>query len=113
MFSIPEIPIWFLVAAAVVVILVVLFRTMNHVFVLSLIKKNFFYFFLFLFIAIFTISAINIHSTHSFDFTTLEGWRGLFRVYLSWFGNVLENLARITGYAIQQEWIVKANSTTG
>jgi len=78
---------------------------------LSLLKNNFFYFFLFIFLALFIISAINIHSTYSFDFSTLEGWKGLFKVYLGWFSQVIGNLAKITGYAAQQDWIVRGNST--
>ncbi|MFH1802417.1 MAG: hypothetical protein ABH864_03105 [archaeon] len=84
---------------------------MNHVFILSLVKKNFFYFFLFLFVALFAISAINIHSTHSFDFSTLDGWKSLFKIYLTWLGGLLDNLAQITGYAVQKEWVVKGNVT--
>jgi len=111
MIGISQIPIWFFVAAGAILILIISFRTMNHVFVLSLIKKNFFYLFLFLFVALFAISAINIHNTHSFDFSTLDGWKGLFRIYLSWFGGVLENLSQITGYAFQKEWVVRGNVT--
>ncbi|MBU0907422.1 MAG: hypothetical protein KKE05_04675, partial [Nanoarchaeota archaeon] len=94
MFGISNIPISLLVAAGVVVALIFIFRSTNQSSVLSMIKRNFFYFFLFLFIAIFVITAININSTYSFDFTTLDGWRGLFKVYLSWFGSVLSNLAK-------------------
>lgn len=110
MLSLSSIQLWVIAAAAIIVI-VLLFRLMNKVSILSLLKKNFFYFFLFLFVAIFIISAINIHSNYSFDFKTLDGWKGLFKVYLGWFGHVVGNLAKITGYAIRQDWIVKGNSS--
>jgi hypothetical protein len=76
-----------------------------------MLKHGFFYFFLFLFLAIFIISIINIQTTHSFDYKTFDGWKSLLKVYLSWFAHLVGNLARITGYAVHQDWIGVNNST--
>jgi hypothetical protein len=100
-----------LVFAAIILIIYFIFRAIKKASVFSFVRHNFFYFFLFLFLAIFVISAVNIHSTYSFDFKTWDGWKGLFKVYLSWFSQMIGNMARITGYAVHQDWITVNNST--
>ncbi|MBS3077699.1 FeoB-associated Cys-rich membrane protein [Candidatus Pacearchaeota archaeon] len=100
-----------LVFAAIILIVFFVFRTIRKISFFSLLKHNFFYFFLFLFLAIFIISAINIHSTNSFDFKTLDGWKGLLKIYMNWFGNLIGNVAKVTGYAVHQDWITVNNST--
>ncbi|MCA9485576.1 MAG: hypothetical protein KC506_01900 [Nanoarchaeota archaeon] len=106
------IPIWAFAALGVVILLVVLFRTMNQVFILSLIKKNIFYVFIGLFVAIFVISIFNIQRTHDFDLTSLDGVRGMVKVYAGWLGTVGKNVVRVTGYAINQDWVAQGNSTS-
>ncbi len=100
-----------LIIGVIVVLAVIIFRAAHKGSIFSLFKNNFFYFFVFIFLAIFVISAINIHSTYSFDFKTLDGWKGLFKIYLSWLAQFVGNLAKVTGYAAQQDWIMKGNST--
>jgi uncharacterized membrane protein len=107
------IPIWVFVVLGVLVVLVILFRTMNQVFILSLIKKNMFYFVIALFLTIFIISIFNIQQSHDFDLSTLDGVRGMVKIYLNWFGNVGKNIVKVTGYAINQDWIATGNSTSG
>jgi len=111
MFSIPGIPLWLIVVAIILVVFLVLFRTMNQVYLLALFKKNFFYMVFIALMALVVISVINIHMNNDFDYSTLDGWKGLGKVYFSWLGGLLSNVVKVTGYAIQQDWIPGGNST--
>ncbi len=106
------IPMWITIALVVIIVLAILFRTMNQVYLLSILKNNFFYFFIILIIAFVAYSMIKIHSSNNFDYKTTEGWKGVGRVYYFWFTNIVGNLVKTTGYAINQNWVV-TNSTSG
>lgn len=73
-----------------------------------MIKNNFFYFFVLLIFVFITISLIHINSTYDVDFKTSEGIKETFKIYYSWAANVFGNIAKVTGYAIKQDWL---NST--
>lgn len=105
------IPIWVIIVLVVIIVILVLFRTMNQVFILSLIKKNLFYFFIFVFLSILVISVFNIQKTHDFDLSTLDGVRGMAKVYAGWLSTVGNNLVKVTGYTINQDWIAEGNTT--
>ncbi len=111
MFSISSIPTWIIVIAVILIALMILFRSRNHVYFFSIAKKYLFYSFLILILALFVISVMNIHKSHDFDYKSLDGWKVLVKVYLSWFGGIISNIGKVTGYAIQQNWVASGNST--
>jgi hypothetical protein len=107
----PLIPLWVIIVVIALVFIMFLIRSSNNINVLTFIKRNFFYFFVVLFLAIFVISMINITLSHDFDLATLKGWGSAFKIYLNWFVGVFKNIVKVTGYAIQQDWIASGNST--
>jgi len=104
-------PMWLIVATVLVAVLVVLFRTMNQVYLLSLVKKHFFWYFAIALLVFLAVSAVSLNSTHDFDFSSSEGFVDIGKVYLSWFINVGKNLGKVTGYVVQQDWFSATNST--
>lgn len=105
------IPAWIIISLILTIVLIVLLRTTNHIYILSLIKENFFYFFaiaLFIFLA---ISLTHINSKYDIDLKTSEGMVEAAKIYLSWAGNVMSNVGKVTSYAINQEWFEPGNST--
>ena len=99
-------PIWLLVSIVLVILIGILIRTTNQVYVLYLIRDNFFYFFLFLVFIFLAISLTHIHTTYDIDLTSLKGVGEAMKIYFLWFKGVLHNLGDITGYASKQNWFL-------
>lgn len=104
-------PIWVLVVAIFLAIIIFLVKSSNNINVLTFIKQNFFYFFVLIFLAIFVISIVNITLNNDFDLTSLKGVGQAAKVYINWFVGIFKNIAKVTGYAIQQDWVASGNST--
>lgn len=101
-------PIWVIVTLVVIAVLVVMFRTMNQVFILSLFKQNLFYIVIAIVLIFFTIAITNIHRSNDIDYTSFEGVKFFVRAFFVWLGSVFKNLGNITGYAVQQDWFGNA-----
>ena len=106
-------PAWIFIAILVVVILAILFKTMNQVYLLSILKNNFFYFFIVLLVAFAVYSVIRIHTSYDFDYTTADGLKELGKVYYLWLANIFSNIGKVTGYAIGQDWVVTNSTSEG
>jgi hypothetical protein len=105
------IPTWLIVALGLFAVMFFLFKTMNQVYLLSLIRNNFFYFVMigvFIFLA---ISLTHIHVNYDIDLTSKEGIIEAGGVYLNWITKVFSNLGKVTGYVFQQDWLADVNKT--
>src|SRR3989344_978289 len=103
-------PTWFIIAIALLALLVLLFRLIDQIYILQMLKERFFYIFavaIFIFLA---ISLTHIHNTYDISLTSFDGIVAAGKIYLSWIVNVFSNLRRITGYALQKDWY---NATGG
>lgn len=105
-----SIPSWLIISAVIVIALIVLIRLLDQIYVLALIKENFFYIFLLLILIFLTISITRIHARNDIDLTSAEGLKAAAKIYYNWLANVFSNMKKVTGYALQQEW-VESNST--
>lgn len=106
------IPSWVIVVAVFVAIVMLLVRWSNNINVMQFIKENFFFFFLAAVLSFFAISIVYIHSTHDIDVTTKEGFADAVKIYYAWLANVFRNAARVTGYAIDQDWFATNSSNS-
>ena len=97
-------PIWLIVVGTLVLILFILFKIMNQVYILSMIKDNFFWFFIVALFAFFAISLTHIHKNYDISFTSYEGLVAAGKIYLTWLKNVFHNSVQVTSYAIKQDW---------
>jgi len=104
------VPSWIILTILIVIILFLLFRTMNEVYLLSLIKKNFFWYFALGLIIFMTFSLYSIHKTYDLDLTSADGLKTAGKVYLGWIGNVFKTMGKVIGYVIKQDWVA-TNST--
>jgi hypothetical protein len=103
---------WVMVTLAALVVLIVIFKSKNQVYLLTAIKNNLFYFFVILIVGFAAYSVIRIHTSHNFDYSTFGGWKEIGGVYYGWLANIFSNVVKVTGYAVDQQWVV-TNSTTG
>jgi hypothetical protein len=100
---------WIILALVIFVFVIVLFRTMNQVYLVALFKKNFFWIFFIAILLFFSFSVYHIHANYDIDFTTYEGFSSAGKIYFIWVKSVFANLGKITGYAVNQNWFL--NST--
>src|SRR3989344_4928326 len=98
------IPSWLIISGIIVLIFVILFRSINNIYVLSWIKDNFFWFFVIGLLIFFTFSLTKVSKNYNLDFSTKEGLKQAGAIYLSWLGNVIGNLGKVTGFAVRQDW---------
>ena len=107
------IPTWLIVVLLIVLIIALFMKLVNtnDIFVIAFLKERLFYILVFLFLAIFIISIINIHSTHDINLFTAGGAKLAAKLYYNWFANFFSNIVKVTGYAIHQDWITPSNST--
>ena len=96
-------PSWILIAIALLVALVLLIRSVDQIYILTLLKDKFFYIFIVLVFAFLAISLTHIHATYDIDFTSSNGIGTAFKIYWSWLVNVGKNIGRVSGYAIKQD----------
>jgi len=104
-------PLWLILAALIILAFVIIFKSVNQVYILSLIKKHFFWIFFIAIIVFVAISLTHIHAAYDLDFSTWEGFVAAGKIYFAWLKTVFINLGKVTGYAVQQDWFTPANST--
>jgi len=97
-------PTWLIIPGIIVVVLIILFRSMNQIYILSWFKDNFFYIFLIAILVFFAFSLTRLHQNHNIDLSSGEGIASAGKIYLSWLVNVFKNVGKVTGYAVQQDW---------
>ena len=68
------IPTWLIVGVAMLVVLVILFRSMDRIYILSMVTDHFFYFFAFLVFIFFAFSLMHLNAKYDLDLKTMKGW---------------------------------------
>ena len=107
------IPTWLIVGFVMLVILIILFRTMDQVWLLSMIKDNFFYVFAFLVFIFLAFSLMHINNKYDLDFSSGTGWSKAGKIYLNWLVGVGKNLGKVTGFVVQQNWTDTSINNSG
>ena len=106
------IPSWLIISGVVVIIFVLLFKSMNNIYVLSWVKDNFFWFFLIGLLLFFTFSLSRVSNNYHLDFSTADGLKNAGKVYLGWLGTLMSNIGKVSGYVVSQDWTkINLNST--
>jgi uncharacterized membrane protein len=62
------------------------------------------YVFILIVVGFLVISLIVVYSGENVDLSNLDGVTHAAKLYFSWLGNLLNNLGRISGYAVSQNW---------
>jgi hypothetical protein len=101
---------WIAAGVIVLIVLIAIFKSQDFIFVMTLVKKNFFFILFILFVLFVTFSFISVYRNHEINLTSYEGFVDAGKVYFSWFLSLFANLGEITGYALNQDWVL-SNST--
>jgi hypothetical protein len=105
-----SIPSWLIISLVILVLIILLIRLIDQIYLLSMIKDNFFYIFLVIVLIFVTFSIAKIHAHNKIDLTSADGIKAAAKIYYSWLANVFSNIGKVAGYAIHQSW-VENNST--
>lgn len=103
---------WWIIGTFLVILAIAMYKAQNLMAIFSIIKENFFLFIAILLILFVSFSLYNIHTKYNFDLTTYDGLISTGRVYLLWLKSIFGNAGKITGYAIQQDWIINSTNIT-
>jgi len=102
---------WWIIAILAVVLFFIIFKTQDLVYVFALIKKNLFLILLITLFLFVSFSVYKISTTYGVDYTSFDGLLKAGKLYFLWIKGVFVNLGKITGYAVQQDWVLN-NATT-
>ena len=91
---------------------IAIFKSQDFVFIITLIKKNFFFILLIGVILFFSFTLYRFHKIHDVDLASFGGIVQAGRLYFAWFLNLFSNLGSITGYAINQDWVLNSTNVT-
>jgi len=103
---------WILIGLVMVVIFTAVFKTQDAVFVFALIKKYMFVFITILLLLFFTFSIFKVSTTNDVDITNFDGIVDAGKLYFAWFASLFQNLGQITGYAVNQDWVLNKTNKT-
>ena len=101
---------WLIIGIVVIVLFVAAFKSQDLMFIFVLIKKYGFLFIIVGLVLFFIFSFYNIYNLYSLDLTSFNGFKYAGKVYFKWFLSLFDNIGRITGYAVNQDWMFN-NST--
>ena len=57
-------------------------------------------------------SVYSVYSKHKVDLSTFDGAIEAGKIYVTWLGGVGHNIAKVTGYAVHQDWGFNSNNST-
>lgn len=102
---------WILIGILLVIVLVLIFKSQDLMFVFVLIKKYFLVIIVAAVVLFFVFSIYYNYNSYDADFSTFSGVLGFGKHYFSWLGNAFDNIGDITGYAVQRDWFNATNAT--
>lgn len=97
---------WWVISILVALLLVIIFKSQDVVNLFVVIKKNLFLIIIIALILFVGFSVFKIASTHDVDFTTYDGIIKGGKLYFLWIKSIFGNVGKITGYAVQQDWLL-------
>ena len=104
---------WLMVSVLALIIFFLVFKTQDVMVILAYIKKYIFIILLVALIAFFSFSLYKISVNYNLDFKSFKGITYAGRVYLIWMKSLFVNFGRITGYTVQQDWVLNSTNVTG
>lgn len=103
---------WWIIGIAALILFLMLYKSQDVMAIFSLLKKNIFVIILVLLILFVSFSIYKVSVSHNVDFKSFNGIVGAGKVYLSWLKSVFVNLGKVTGYAVQQDWVLNSTNVT-
>ena len=103
---------WIFIAIVAFVIFLALFKSQDLMAILGFIKKYMFTVIIIGFILFLSFVFYRVYSTHDINLGSYNGIIETGKLYLLWFKSAFDNLGRITGYAVNQDWVLNSTNTT-
>ena len=97
---------WLIIGIAVFLLLVFIYRSQNTIYMTTLLQGKIFYLVIILIILFLAFSLSHIYNAYNLDLTTLSGVGNATRVYFAWLKSLFSNFGRVSGYVVQQDWIL-------
>jgi hypothetical protein len=98
---------WIIGAIVVFVILGLLYKSQDIFNLVGIVRKYALMIIVMGIVLFFLYSLWVINDTYDLDLKTSEGIASAIKIYLVWGKTVVNNMASVTGYAVQQDWFVK------
>lgn len=103
---------WWAIGILIVVLLIAIFKTQDLVFIFSLIKKYGFIIVIVGLVLFISFSLYRISMNHNVNFTSFDGLVKGGKLYFAWLKSIFANVGKITGYAIEQDWVLNSTNMT-
>ncbi len=103
---------WIFIAIVAFLIFLAVFKSQDLMALLSYVKKYMFTVILIGLIVFLSFVFYRVYSTHDIDLTSYNGIIEAGKLYLLWFKSAFDNLGSITGYAINQDWVLNSTNVT-
>jgi len=101
---------WWIIGIIGFFLFLMLYKSQNVMAIFSLLKRNIFIVLIVAFILFVSFSVYRVSVSHDVSFKSFDGIVGAGKVYLTWLKSIFVNLGKVTGYAVQQDWVLN-NST--
>jgi len=105
------VPGWLIISLLVIVVLIVIFKSQDLVFLFVLMRKYSLTFIIIAMVVFLIFAFSSINSQYDVDYTSFKGVLGAGKIYFVWLKGVFVNLGDATGYFVKQDWF-STNSTS-
>ena len=97
---------WLIAALLIIVLFMTIFKTQDLLFIFALMKKYGFLIMAIVLIFFVSFSMYHIYTAYDVDLTSFKGILKGGKLYFLWIKSLFGNFGKITGYAINQDWIL-------
>ncbi len=97
---------WLIISIVGIILFIMMFKSQDAINIFIIIKKNLFLILAVLLIIFFSFSIYRIYSIYDVDLTSYDGIVEGGKLYFLWIKSLFANVGKITGYAVQQNWIL-------
>ncbi len=103
---------WWIIGVLAFVIFFAIFKSQDLVFVFGFIRKNLFPFFVIVILLFISFSFYRIYVNYDLNLKSFEGITMAGKLYFRWFLSIFDNFGKITGYAVNQDWVLNSTNIT-
>jgi len=101
---------WMVIGIAAIAFFLALFKSRDLMVFLNVVKKNFFYIMFFALAFFVAFSLYQVTKNHGLNFGSFEGIVSAGKLYFLWLKSIVVNMGKITGYAVNQDWVLNVTN---
>jgi len=103
---------WWVLGILIITLFIAIFKTQDLVFIFSLIKKYGFIIVIVGLVLFISFSLYKVSTNYDVNFTSFDGLVKGGKLYFAWLKSIFANVGKITGYAIEQDWVLNSTNVT-